>query len=123
MTLSKEAKVERLLPEGKPRYVRCYDAGPSRLDRYTVVFTGNYTMRTDGQRVFLQMSSEPYSMFGYSQTGGVPAPQYLDRPKYSHLGKYIDFDEMPPECQDATIEDYVRIWGLDVEWEEHEERE
>ena len=33
---------ERLVPNGVPRYIRCYDMGEGQFDRYTVCYTGNY---------------------------------------------------------------------------------
>ncbi len=41
-----EVRKASLVPNGIPRYVRCYDNGGESFDRYTVVFTGLYTQRT-----------------------------------------------------------------------------
>ena len=33
------SREQRLMPDGVPRYVRCYDGGEDLFDRYTVVCT------------------------------------------------------------------------------------
>ena len=35
--MNKTQRKENLLPQGTPRYVRCYDNGGETADRYTVV--------------------------------------------------------------------------------------
>lgn len=113
---------ESLLPEGVPKYVRCYDDGQS-IDRYTVVFTGNYNrLRPDrggypgGQHPFIGMSACPHMPQGVCMTDATDA--LIDRPTYSHLGKPIEFGELPEPCQGIVLDVYARLWGL-----EHKKKE
>lgn len=78
----------RLLPGGVPRYTRIYDNGgpdapDGSVDRYTVVFTGNYRGR-DGICRYVSMSGAPFHPQGIGQHGEQDRP--IDRPRYGHLG-------------------------------------
>ena len=108
MTKKEQARRERLLPEGKPRYIRCYDNGGETLDRYTVVYTGRY--RGDGWFQYISMNSSPFHPQGIGQHG--EHPTQIDRPSYGHLGKKITFDDLPEDCQKLVMQDYNAIWGL-----------
>lgn len=93
------------MPNGIPRYVRCYDShGPG--DRYTVVFT-----RLAGTNCpYLGMNAEPYHPQGIGMHG--ESPTMIDRPTSSHLGKRIKFELLPPDCQKLVRSDYVELWKL-----------
>lgn len=93
-------------PDGTPRYVRLYDNGGETLDRYTCVFTRRY-----GEGFpFLMMSGRPFSPLGVGQHGeGGEAP--IDRPRYSHIGKKVGWDELPKDVQRCIMQDYVEYWG------------
>ena len=43
--MTKQQRIKNLLPGGIPKYIRCYDNDGATIDRYTVVFTGNYKNR------------------------------------------------------------------------------
>ena len=60
-------RVRRLMPDGVPRYVRCYDNGGSG-DRYTVVYTGNYRGR-GGMCRYVGMSALPFHPQGVGMHG------------------------------------------------------
>ena len=47
MNKKQQKRYNNLLPEGKPRYIRCYDNNGKSFDQYTVVFTGRYTNKTN----------------------------------------------------------------------------
>jgi hypothetical protein len=102
------ARRARLLPNGKPRYVRCYD-GPQTADRYTVVFSGHYANR-DGLCRYIGMSARPYHPQGICSREDHTS--VIDHPKHSHLGKKIRFDQLPEDCQKLVLEDYLDIWQL-----------
>ena len=101
---------ERLLPEGKPRYVRCYDNGGETTDRYTVVYTGRYTHKTNGSHLYLGMSSRPFHPQGVGQHG--ESDTQIDYPSYKHLGKKIKFDDLKEDCRQLVLQDYVDIWDI-----------
>lgn len=110
----KNTKQNRLMPDGIPRYIRCYDNGGETFDRYTVVFTKKRQQVTKGigQFLYVGMSDEPFSAQGFGQHG--ESDELIDRPKYSHLGKKISFKDLPHDCQVLVINDYKELWGIDL---------
>ena len=101
---------ERLLPGGVPRYIRCYDNGGETWDRYTVVFTGRYRQKTNGEFWYVGMSSNPFHPQGFGQHGG--SPTQIDWPTYGHLGKKIKFENLPENCQKLVKSDYLDLWDI-----------
>ena len=102
----------RLLHDGVPRYVRCYDLGTG-LDRNTVVFTGGYRRKISRwpyRTPFLSlgMSENPYSGVGHRTESDVQ----IDRPGFSNLGKKIAFNDLPADCQRWALDEYYNIWNL-----------
>ncbi len=91
--------------EGKPRYLRVYDNGGTTFDRYTVVFT----RQRDGICRYLGMSIHPFHPQGFGQHG--EDRKLIDYPAYSHLGKKITFDDLPPDCKRCTLATYNEMWG------------
>lgn len=94
------------MPNGKPRYIRCYDNGGETADRYTVVYTRTNT----GNCFYVAMGSTPFHPQGICLHG--ESPSTIDRPAYSHLGKKIDFSELPDDCKKVILSDYTEIWKL-----------
>lgn len=118
MNKAQIARKERLLPNGKPRYVRCYDNNGETADRYTVVFTGNYNnigkpkrTRKRSTFVYLGMSENPFHPQGVGTHGDSDTP--IDRPAYSHLGKKVAFESLSAEAQKCAIQTYLDIWKLE----------
>lgn len=97
-----------LMPNGIPRYIRCYDNGGETFDRYTVVYTGHYRNHRLQDCIYIGMSEYPYQGFGQHGFSNEP----IDRPTYGHLGKKISFDQLPEDCKKAVISDYKDIWNL-----------
>jgi hypothetical protein len=131
MNKRQRERIERLLPNGLPRYLRIYDNGGETADRYTVVFTGNYRIRglkrgerPQGQHPALCMSGSPTHPQGvcmwneYSQpcdTYGEGGRGYKWPPaigRKNHLGTRIDFDDLPVACQRIALKDYCELWDL-----------
>jgi hypothetical protein len=88
--------------------VRCYDNGGAdaengTFDRYTVVFTGRYRRYTGGHQMYVGMSSNPFAAQGFGQHGSSATD--IDRPTYSHLGKRIEFTDLPQDCQLLVMSD------------------
>ena len=114
MSRSKQARREALLPGGAPRYVRCYDNGGKTVDRFTVVFTGNYRRSTGGRLPtvchYVTANSAPFNPQGFYQHGENTSP--IDYPTHSHLGRKVSFTDLPNDLQRAVIEDYRAIWNL-----------
>lgn len=106
------------MPNGIPRYVRCYDYGGSG-DRYTVVFSGNYAGR-GGVCHYICMSGAPFHPQGVCQHGGASRPIDVRTGSWGgvaigrkcHLGKRIPFTDLPEDCQKVVMKDYKEMWRL-----------
>jgi hypothetical protein len=111
-----------LMPQGIPKYIRCYDNGGvdngGSIDRYTVVYTGNYR-RGKGWFQYVGMSESPFHPQGFGQHG--ENPTQIDVNKWgfapamgrkNHLGRRIPFTQLPPDCQKLVLSDYKDIWQL-----------
>lgn len=110
MNKNLENRMTRLLPDGIPRYIRCYKSKEDVADLYTVVFTGNYTKSTGGESMYVGMSAHPFDPQGFGQHGSNKGQ--IDSPSYGHLGKKIKFTELPEDCQKLVISDYNDLWRL-----------
>lgn len=121
MTKRQQDRMQRFLPNGKPRYVRVYDNGGRTIDRYCVVFTGRYTHKTAGDRWVLFMNAAPFHPQGVcmhsggqdildvlpGRWGGVDVGR-----KHPRLGTRIPFETLPADCQQAVMQDYLSLWSL-----------
>ena len=111
-------RVNRLMPGGAPRYIRCYDNGNrpdgGTIDRYTVVYTGRYRHKTGGSQWYVGMSAAPFHPQGFGQHGEYPGHlgPAIDRPSYGHLGKKIKFQDLPEDCQKLVLQDYRDLWDI-----------
>lgn len=108
--MKQNERAARLLPGGKPRYVRVYDNGGESFDRYTAVFTGRYRHKTAGSFLHLGMSAHPFHPQGFGQHG--ESDRQIDYPTYGHLGKKISFDALPADCQRCVLQTYQDLWDL-----------
>lgn len=130
--MNKTERRKKLLPNGIPRYIRCYDNGYSG-ERYTVVYTGNYrkrfSNRFDGamdefEKSWFQyrgMSSEPFHPQGIGMSGEHHTQIDVNRwgfapamGRKNHLGTRIPFSKLPRDCKKLVLSDYRKIWGLSV---------
>ena len=106
---------ERFMPNGTPKWIRCYDNGGTdkpngSIDRYTVVFTKAGCFMPERCHPVLAMSESPFSPQGFGQH--LSYPKLIDRPTYGHLGKKIAFADLPPDCQKLVVHDYEDYWGI-----------
>jgi len=80
--------------------LQCWDDEGKSIDRYTVVWP-------DGD--YVGMNAAPYHPQGFCQHGdGCKVdPEYEERDGelYSYLGKLIDFDTLPRDCQTVIERD------------------
>jgi hypothetical protein len=76
--------------------IRCYDNGGHTFDRYTVVYM-NERERAPNTFECVGMSDNPYAPDGFGQhsTAMIGA----------HLGKRIEFEALPDNCQDLVLRD------------------
>lgn len=125
--MSNQARLNRLLPNGYPRYVRVYDNGGRTADRYIVVFSGRYgnrIPRRDRQYYHLAMSENPLSPNGVCMLEGtdhiidVDEKEHRWAPSYgasNHLGKRIHWHTLPAPCIKAALHAYKELWDLYAE--------
>ena len=112
--LSKTLKSRRakFIPQGIPRFIRVYDNGGKTFDRYQIVFTGRYRHLTRGQTVCVGSSEHPFHPQGFGSFGLLNfIPDY---PTYGHLGKKIQFKNLPPDVKRMVKDDYMDLWNLKV---------
>lgn len=102
-------RIQSLVPNGTPRYVRCYDNGGETFDRYTIVFTGNYKNRVS-KCEYIGSSEYPFAPQGFGQHGEANDP--IDTPAYSHLGKKVKYEDLPTDVKKFIMQDYVANWDL-----------
>lgn len=106
-------RCERLLPNGIPRYVKCFDNEGKTIDRYTVIFTGRFAGHLKGIYFILGMSAWPFHPQGFGQHGEL---EHCHVGK--HLGKRIKFQDLPADCQKLVLDDYKDYWNLNPTREE-----
>jgi len=116
MKNAQQQRIDSLLPNGVPKYVRCYD-DPYSADRYTVVFTKKRvnagcfpSPHHRGQFWYLGMSSTPYHPCGIGMLG--ESDELIDRPTYKHLGKKVAWNSLPDDCKRLVLSTYKDIWNL-----------
>lgn len=109
----------RLMPNGVPRWIRCYDNGGETCDRYTVVFTGRYTHKTAREHWVLGMSDAPFHPQGFGQHMTYPYQIDAQGGKWppaigrkNHLGTRIKFQDLPSDCQKCVKQDYTYLWDI-----------
>ncbi|MCG8686736.1 MAG: hypothetical protein MI892_17790 [Desulfobacterales bacterium] len=66
------------------------DNGGDTMDRYTVIFN---QLETNGSYTALGMNSTPFHSIGTHCTATLG----------DHLGKLIEFEDLPMDCQEATL--------------------
>ena len=108
--MNKTQRKENLLPQGTPRYVRCYDNGGETADRYTVVFTGRYTHKTEREHLYLGMSGNPFHPLGIGTHGS--SRTQIDYPSYGHLGKKVKFSDLTENCKVCVLQTYKDLWEI-----------
>ena len=116
--MTKLQRKENLMPEGVPKWVRCYDngglnkdnyAGDKRtFDRYTVIFTRAHNFGLKGYTVGVGMSENPFHHQGFGQHFEYPNHVYNGRSG----GKRIAYQDLPEDCQRLVKGDYMDYWGL-----------
>jgi len=132
MTKRQQERIERLAPNGIPRYVRCYDNGGESCDRYTVVFSGNFPKGKGMMKEFpyLAMSESPFHPQGVGLHCGVGPYNGHSSPcdcigkggkgyawppaigRKNHLGTRIRFQDLPHDCQICVWGDYADYWSI-----------
>lgn len=114
-------RVDAFVKDGAPKKLRIYDNGGKTADRYTVVFTGRYLKMTMGEIWVLGMGVHPFHPQGIGTHLTYREPP--DVPSYKHLGKKIQFADLPEDCRKCVLQDYRYLWDLPINalgrFEEH----
>lgn len=112
-TKKQQERYNSNVPNGVPKWIRVYDNGGRSFDRYTVVFTKKAITNTHGDRwfMYLGMSENPFHPQGFGQHGESDR-QPVDRPTYGHLGKKIKFEDLPEDCKQLVLQDYLELWDF-----------
>lgn len=124
--MNKEQRRNNLLPNGIPRWIRCYDYENDKfMDRYTVVFSHAQSFYTKGWIPVLCMSENPYHPQGIGLHEEYPIcgnNALLEGKRTGHwppaigrkgnLGKRIEFKDLPEQCQKLVMDDYTDYWNL-----------
>jgi hypothetical protein len=71
------------------KHVVCYDNEGKTADRYTVIFTNR--KNPNGTYDCLGMNEHPFHPQGFGQ--------HSTAARGRHLGKKIQFENLPPDCQ------------------------
>lgn len=118
MPKNTKERTNRLMPDNVPKYIRCYDNQGESADRYTVVFTGRY----EGEKMYLAMSAAPFHPQGIGMHGFSDGWSHIDTNKWgwapaigksNHLGKRINFSDLPEDCRKLVIQEYKELWNID----------
>jgi hypothetical protein len=122
MNTKTQNRITRLMPNGQPRYVRCYDNGGETADRFTVCFTGRAATTGDGyRRQFngLAMCGSPFHPQGFGQHWHAERQPDTNQSGFApaigrkcQLGTRIPFAELPVDCRKLVMQDYREIWNL-----------
>ena len=122
-----KTRLETLMPNGIPKYIRAYDNNGESADRYTVVYTGKYRTlgtkrgeaRTLGNFQYVGMSALPFHPQGVGMHGEHLQQIDVNKSGFApaigrkcHLGKRIPFVELPTDCKTLVMRDYRELWGL-----------
>ena len=118
MTKKQKDRIKRLMPNGLPKYIHVYDNKGKTADRYTVVYTrtgrsGNNRYKQkeyEGTHLHIMMSGNPCHPQGVCMHG--ESSHQIDYPSYSHLGKKIEFKDLPDNCKNLVLDDYKSIWKI-----------
>jgi hypothetical protein len=110
--MQKQKRVENLMPNGIPKWIRVFDNGGKTFDRYTVVYTHAHSFGLKGYTVGVGMSENPYHPQGFGQHFEYDNARDLKGGTIGACGKRIAFQELPPDCQKLVLSDYKEYWKL-----------
>jgi hypothetical protein len=73
-------------------------------ERYTVVFTGLFSIKKPGEYPYLSLSGD------WVADGDTPLRR--GRPPYGRMGREIMFEDLPGGCRQTVLDVYRNLWGL-----------
>ena len=73
-------------------------------ERYTVVFTGLFSLKKPGEYTYLSMRGDELACGGSSL--------HLGRPPYERMGCEVSFEDLPEYCRLPVLNVYRDLWGL-----------
>ena len=96
-----KAKLENLIKNGAPRYLKIYDM-PDTNDRYTIVFTGR-----GANGLYVGCNEIPTS-----PNCGVYMHGNLKQKPGAYLGKRIQWTDLPETVRNLVMYEYLIMWGI-----------
>ena len=94
--------------DGSPKHVRIYIDHEQKTADYITVIFGRMNV---GECLYIGMNDRPYHPQGFCQHGS--APDAIDRPRYSHLGKPAKWSDLNADCQKVVRAEVISLRGLD----------
>lgn len=98
-----------------------FDNGGETFDRYTVIYLDEPVSDDpyySDRYLYFAMSERPFHPQGFGQHGEIDLfPSQLKQLRkgkgqrlFSHLGKRIDFEDLPEDCKKAVKQDLEPTW-------------
>ena len=109
-SVKNKRRFQSFFKNGMLSKVRCYTNDGETIDRYTIVFSGNYRARTGG--VFWSLGASTYPQHPQGVGSFSETQRVIDYPAYSHLGTKIAFNELPTNVQWYVLSYYTDLWGF-----------
>jgi len=106
--MNKGERIENLMPNDIPKWIRVFDNGGKTFDRYTVVYTHAQSFGLRGYTAGVGMSENPFHPQGFGQHFEYKKSEYDGKSG----GKRITFKELPENCQKLVLDDYKGYWNL-----------
>ena len=73
-------------------------------ERYTVVFTGLFSLKKRGEYTYLSIRGDELACGGSSL--------HLGRPPYERMGCEVSFEDLPEDCRRLVLSLYRDLWGM-----------
>jgi hypothetical protein len=89
----------------KGRNISVWDDGEKFADRFTVVYLDDTDER--GKVPYLAMGATPFHPQGFGQHGEMEIDDVSYKGRDGAFKKRIRFDELPPDCQRAVLNDLI----------------
>lgn len=99
--------------KGEPKKIRMYSSLGTEnqtADCYTIVLTGSYRKKTGGQFWVACCGQTVFHPLGIGFHEEYD--HQIDRPKYSHLGKKINFETLSDDAKKYVLSLYCYLWDF-----------
>ncbi len=94
--------------------IDCWDNGGRTIDRYTIAVTGLQSVNGEPYTYFMAASENPFHPQGFGQHGHEERTRSYFRSRYTHLGRHIDFLDLPEPVQRFIRQDLTLDTDNDI---------